>query len=300
MYVVYGNGKVSVSQLAADGLSVVKTQQVLQASDVNTETVEGNRMYNINGTYYILNDQPGSTTYIWKSSSPWGPYEAKILGQNIAPPLEGGNSPHQGSLIKTAQGDCELGPTWEWNHNPDVASFEINNGVTLRTASVTEDIYSARKTRTHRIHGEFPKGTVEIDFSNMADGDRFGLAAFRDQTAYIGIHRNGSEYALKAIQGIIIDEWSGNPVDSGKEVASAPVPSGVTKVWFRAELDARPTGTRDADFFYSFDGVEFTKLGDMYELYSGWAFFIAYRFGIFNFATTQLGGSIKVNTFTAA
>ncbi|KXH61990.1 glycosyl hydrolase family 43 protein [Colletotrichum salicis] len=108
MYVVYGNGQVSVSQLAADGLSVVKTQQVLQASDVNTETVEGNRMYKINGTYYILNDHPGSTTYIWKSSSPWGPCEAKILGQNIAPPLEAGNSPHQGSLIKTAQGELVL------------------------------------------------------------------------------------------------------------------------------------------------------------------------------------------------
>ncbi|OHF04255.1 glycosyl hydrolase family 43 protein [Colletotrichum orchidophilum] len=362
MYVVYGNGQVSVAQLASDGLSVVKTQQVLQASDVNTETVEGNRMYKINGTYYILNDQPGSTTYIWKSSSPWGPYEAKILGQNIAPPLDGGNSPHQGSLIKIAQGDwyfmsftwaypagrmpvlapivwgadgfpelvkgsnggwgssyplplpsqpvynwtrtytfeSELGPTWEWNHNPDVASFEVNNGVTLRTASVTEDIYSARNTLTHRIHGEFPKGTVEIDFSNMVDGDRFGLAAFRDQTAYIGIHRNGSEYTLKAIHGIIIDEWSGNPVDPGREVASAPVPSGATKVWFRAELDARPTGTKDANFFYSFDGAQFTKFGETYELYSGWAFFIAYRFGIFNFATKQLGGSVKVDSFTAA
>ncbi|GKT56047.1 glycosyl hydrolase family 43 protein [Colletotrichum tofieldiae] len=362
MYVVYGNGQVKVSQLAADGLSVVRTEQVLQASDVNTETVEGNRMYKINGTYYILNDQPGSTTYIWKSSSPWGPYEAKILGQNVAPPLEGGNSPHQGSLIQTAKGDWyfvsftwaypagrmpvlapivwgedgfpvlvrgsnggwgssyplplpsqplynwtrtynfenELGPTWEWNHNPDVASYAVNNGVTLRTASVTEDLYSARNTLTHRIHGEFPKGTVEIDFSNLADGDRFGLAAFRDQSAYIGIHRSGSEYTLKTVHGIIIDEWSGAPVSPGREVASAPVPSGAKKVWFRAELDARPTGTRDANLFYSFDGTRFTKLGETYELYSGWAFFIAYRFGIFNFATKQLGGSVKVESFTAA
>ncbi|KAL3301274.1 glycosyl hydrolase family 43 protein [Colletotrichum asianum] len=362
MYVVYGNGQVKVSQLSADALSVVRTQQVLQASDVNTETVEGNRMYKINGTYYILNDQPGSTTYIWKSSSPWGPYESKILVQNVAPPLAGGNSPHQGSLVKTKDGqwhymsftwaypagrmpvlapitwgadgfpelvkganggwgaeypmplpekvlynwtrtytfESELGPTLEWNHNPDVASYEVNNGVTLKTASVTEDLYSARNTLTHRIHGEFPKGTVAIDFSNMADGDRFGLAAFRDQSAYIGIHRVGDTYTLKAVQGLIIDEWSGDPVSNGTEVASAPVPSGPKKVWFRAELDARPTGTRDANFFYSFDGVSFTKLGETYELYSGWAFFIAYRFGIFNFATKALGGSIKVESFTAA
>ncbi|TDZ49624.1 Non-reducing end alpha-L-arabinofuranosidase BoGH43B [Colletotrichum trifolii] len=239
MYVVYGNGQVKVSQLAADGLSVVRSEQVLQASDVNTETVEGNRMYKINGTYYILNDQPGSTTYVWKSSSPWGPYEAKILVKDVTPPLAGGNSPHQGSLVQTKDGtwyfmsftwaypagrmpvlapiawgadgfpslvkgsnggwgssyplplparplynwtrtynfENELGPTWEWNHNPDVASYEVDNGLTLRTASVTNDIYSARNTLTHRLHGEFPRGTVEIDFSNAADGDRFGLAA---------------------------------------------------------------------------------------------------------------------------
>lgn len=362
MYVVYGSGQVNVSQLSTDGLSVVKSQRVLQASDVPTESLEGNRMYKINGTYYILNDQPGSTTYIWKSSSPWGPYEPKVLVQNIGPPIEGGNSPHQGSLIQTAKGDwyymsftwaypagrmpvlapvtwgadgfpefvkgsnggwgssyplplpsqplynwtrtynfeSELGPTWEWNHNPDVASFEVSNGVTLRTASVTDDIYSARNTLTHRIHGEFPKGTVEIDFSNTADGDRFGLAAFRDQTAYVGIHRNGSEYTLTAVQNITIDEWSGNPVGPGQEVASAPVPSGATKVWFRADLDARASGTRAANFFYSFDGVEFAQLGPTYELYTGWAFFIAYRFGIFNFATKELGGSIKVESFTVA
>ncbi|OLN91703.1 Non-reducing end alpha-L-arabinofuranosidase BoGH43B 1 [Colletotrichum chlorophyti] len=362
MYVVYGNGQVKVSQLSADGFSVVRTQQVLQASDVNTESVEGNRMYKINGTYYILNDQPGSTTYIWKSSSPWGPYEAKILVKDVTPPLQGGNSPHQGSLIQTAKGDWyfmsftwaypagrmpvlapvvwgsdgfpqlvkgsnggwgssyplplpaqplynwtrtykfenTLAPTWEWNHNPNVASYEVNNGLTLRTASVTTDIYSARNTITHRLHGEFPKGTVEIDFSNIADGDRFGLAAFRDQTAYIGIHREGNQYNLKAVHGIIIDEWSGNPVSPGREVASAPVPSGAKKVWFRAELDARPTGTRRANFFYSFDGVTFTQLGPTYDLYNGWAFFLAYRYGIFNFATKQLGGSVKVQSFTAA
>lgn len=328
MYVPYGNGKVNVSQLSADGLSIAKTQQVLQASDVPTDSLEGNRMYKINGTYYILNDQPGSTTCIWKSSSPWGPYESKVLVQNMGPPVEGGNSPHQGSLIKTADGnwyymsftwaypagrmpvlapvtwgadgfpefvkcsnggwgttyplplpaqplynwtrtynlETELGPTWEWNHNPDIASFEIGNSVTLRTASVTDDIYSARNTLTHRIHGEFPTGTVEIDFSGMADGDRFGLAAFRDQAAYVGIHRNGSAYTLAAVQNITMDEYSGDTVGAGQEVAPAPVPAGAARVWFRAELDARASGTRAADFFYSFDGVAFTRLGPTFGL----------------------------------
>ncbi|POS73232.1 glycosyl hydrolase family 43 protein [Diaporthe helianthi] len=339
MYVVYGSGQVNVSQLSTDGFSVVKSQNVIQASDVPTESLEGNRMYKINGTYYILNDQPGSTTYIWKSSSPWGPYEPKILVQNIDSPVPGGNPPHQGSLIKTADGNWYymsftwaypagripvLAPvTWGADGYPELVKGSnggwgtsypsplptqslynwtrtYNFEGTALPPTVTEDIYSARNTLTHRIHGDFPKGTVEIDFSNAADGDRFGLAAFRDQTAYVGIHCDGSVYTLKAVQNITLDEWSGTTTGAGQEVASAPVPEGATKVWFRVELDARASGTRAANFFYSFDGVDFTELGPTYELYTGWAFFIAYRFGIFNYATKELGGSIKVESFTAA
>ncbi|PSN69321.1 glycosyl hydrolase family 43 protein [Corynespora cassiicola Philippines] len=363
MYVVYGNGQVNVAQLAADGLSSVRTQNVFNASNAGADSIEGNRMYQINGTYYILNDRPGTTTYIWKSESPWGPYEVKTLVDSVTPPLEGGNSPHQGSLIETAEGDWyfmsftwaypsgrlpvlapitwgadgfpslvlgdnggwgstypyplppqplfdwtrtynfegpSLGPTWEWNHNPDVTRFEVNNGVTLHTASVTEDLYQARNTLTHRVHAEYPVGTVEIDFSNAADGDRFGLSAFRDRSAYIGIHRSGSQSTITVAHNMTIDEFGGQTLDMGQVVATAPVPEGTTKIWFRVELDARPNGSRDSNYFYSFDGAEFTKLGDSYELYTGWAFFMGYRFGIFNHATTALGGSVKVLSFTSA
>ncbi|KAH8593684.1 glycosyl hydrolase family 43 protein [Bisporella sp. PMI_857] len=364
LYVVYGNPTVSVAQLAADGLSVVKTQAVLSASDVGVDAIEGNRLYKINGTYYILNDRPGSTTYIWKSSSPFGPYQSKILVDSITSPLPGGSSPHQGSIIQTKNGKwyymsftwaypsgrlpvlapitwgsdgfpvltkgqnggwgasyplplpaasgvanwtgtdtfrgTSLGPKWEWNHNPDVNAFKVNNGLTLSTSSVTQDIYSARNTLTHRIHGEFPVGTVEIDFSNAADGDRFGLAAFRDRSSYIGIHRVGSAYNIVANFNITMDSYSGQTLDLGSVVATTPLPSGAKKIWFRAALDARPNGTRAANFYYSTNGKTFSQLGGTYGLYTDWAFFLGYRFGVFNFATKALGGSVKVLSFTSA
>jgi ankyrin repeat protein len=105
MYVVHSSNKVKVVQLSPDGFSEVRSEIVLRASDVGADSIEGNRMYKINGMYYILNDRPGSTTYVWKSASPWGPYEAKILVDSVTPPLQGGNSPHQGSLIQTPAGD---------------------------------------------------------------------------------------------------------------------------------------------------------------------------------------------------
>ena len=363
MYTVSGNPNVTISELSDDGKEIVRAEVVLRASDLGIDAIEGNRLYKINGLYYILNDHPGdAATYIWKSESPWGPWEHKILVEGVTPPLEGGSSPHQGSLIETPNGDWyfmsftwaypagrmpvlaplvwgedgfpELvkgenggwgssypsplpkvptpswtgtytfeGPTlpvkFEWNHNPDNEKIVIDNGLTLSTSSLTEDIFQARNTLTHRVHGEFPSATVEIDFSNAADGDRFGFAAFKDQTAYIGIHRVGDEYTITALHGATIDEVSGVPVSPGEVVATESFPANAEKkIWFRMELDVRPTGTRDANFFYSLDGEEFTQLGETYTLSSGWLWFMAYRYGIFNFATTALGGSITVNSMT--
>ncbi|KAJ4314180.1 hypothetical protein N0V94_006594 [Neodidymelliopsis sp. IMI 364377] len=363
MYVVYGNGQVKVTQLSPDGLSQVKTQDVFSAADVGVDTIEGNRMYKINGTYYVLNDRPGGTTFIWKSKSPWGPYEVKELVKDIQSPVEGGSSPHQGSLIQTANGDWyfmsftwaypsgrlpvlapvtwgadgfpvfvkgdnggwgktyprplptrpakpltgtyrfegpSLGPTFEWNHNPDISKFSVNKGLTLQTASNTSDLYAARNTLTHRVFGEFPVGTIELDFTSMSDGDRSGLAAFRDRSAYIGIHREGSKYSIVAAQNMTIDEYSGVTLDPGHVVDTARVREGVKKIWLRTTMDARPNGSRDAKFFYSYDGKKFVQLGETYKLYDGWAFFLGYRFGIFNYATKALGGSVKVNAFTSA
>jgi beta-xylosidase len=363
LYTVSGNPEVSISQLSADANEIVRTEVVLRGSDVGIESIEGNRLYKINGLYYILNDDPSAaTTYIWKAENVWGPWEHKILNSGITPPLEGGNSPNQGSLIETSNGDWyfmsftwaypagrmpvlapivwgedgfpefvegdnggwgssyplplpevptpswtgtytfegpTLPPKFEWNHNPDNEKITIDNGLTLSTSSVTDDIFQARNTLTHRLHGEFPSATVEIDFTNAADGDRFGFAAFRDQTSYIGIHRVGDVYTITALHGAIIDEVESTPVSPGEIVATAVFPADAEKkIWFRQELDARVTGTRDANFFYSLDGEEFTQLGGTYTLYSGWLWFMAYRFGIFNFATTALGGSITVNSLT--
>ncbi|KAH7138746.1 glycosyl hydrolase family 43 protein [Dendryphion nanum] len=349
LYVVYGSGQVNVAELARDGLSQVKSANVLNATQVGADSIEGNRMYKINGTYYILNDRPGSTTYIWKSKSPWGPYEAKILVDSVSSPLQGGGSPHQGSIVQTPKGRLPvlapikwgsdgfpvlvkgtngqwgqsypmplparplknwtttykfqgntLPPAFEWNHNPDVTKYTVNNGLTLSTASVTDDIYSARNTLTHRIHGEYPVGTVQIDFTNMADGDRVCLAAFRDRSAYIGIHRDGSQYTLTTKFNMTMDEFGGPTLDIGQIKDSKILPAGVKKIWLRTKLDARPNGTNDAIFFYSTDGENFIQLSNAYKMYTGWAFFLGYRFGIINHATKALGGSVKVLSFITA
>jgi hypothetical protein len=79
MYVVHGSNDVVMFQLSADGLSEAKSQPIF-SYPFEASGIEGNRMYMRNGTYYVLDDDPsGGATYIWKSTSPWGPWTYKLM-----------------------------------------------------------------------------------------------------------------------------------------------------------------------------------------------------------------------------
>ncbi|KAF3903528.1 Beta-xylosidase [Arthrobotrys entomopaga] len=189
-----------------------------------------------------------------------------------------------------------LGPEWEWNHNPDTSKFSVNNGLTLSTATVTTDLYSARNTLTHRILGPISIGTIVLEYGNMADGDRAGLAMFRDKSAWIGIVKSGSSTRISFWTGMTLSSSDWSTTSTGSEAAGASI-SG-SKVWLRIYADIRPGGTRTATFSYSTDGNSFSSLGGGLVLNNDWTYFIGYRFGIFNFATKSLGGSVKVDSFT--
>ncbi|KAG8631013.1 hypothetical protein KVT40_000153 [Elsinoe batatas] len=360
MYVVYGATNVNVALLNADGFSQNKSQPVFSASDVGQDGIEGNRMYKRNGLYYILDDHPGDTTYIWKSTSPFGPYESKILLQGTQSSIPSGGVPHQGSLIETPNGDwfymsftwaypsgripvlapitwgddgfpilttdangawgktyplplpagpttnwtgtdtfpgTTLSPAWEWNHNPDTTRYTINDGLTLSTATITPDLFLARNTLTHRVHGEFPRGTVLLDISSLTLGDRAGLSAFRDKAAAIQVFNSNGSLVLQNVQGMTQDQSTWTTTSLGVVDASVPLPEGTTRLWLRCSMDARAAGDRLARFSWSVDGETWEELGEASVMSTDWQIFMGYRFGIFNYATGALGGSVKVVKF---
>ncbi|KAF2235683.1 glycoside hydrolase family 43 protein [Viridothelium virens] len=300
MYVAYGNTNVNIAQLASDGLGQVKTQQIF-SGPTNLQGVEGNRLYKINGTYYILDDSPQGVTLIWRATNIWGPWENQTLQTNVGSPLPGGGLIDQGSLVEGPSGQwyfmsCSwdypsgripliapiewsdegwpslveingawgssyqypatpqvltnwtgtdefsgtaLSPQWEWNFNPDTTKYTFSSGnVTLYTATVTNDLYSARNVLTHRTYGPNPVGTAELDFSNMADGDRAGLAAFRDQSAWIEVIRSGTNFAVRMIYNATQgpnNSWT--TVSNGTVAANTDLPSGTSKIWLRTQMN---------------------------------------------------------------
>ena len=359
MYVAYGGGgNISVAQLSADGLSQVKTQQVYSTD--GAYTLEGSHFFKFKGHYYITPTRPANAEFVLKSSSVWGPYTSKPLVDNIAGPVAGGGTPHQGSLIQTQKGDWfymafqdaypggrvpvlapvtwssdgwpsvqlvnnawgssypypdvprppratkphigtesfsgkTLAPEWEWNHNPDNGKWSIDNGLTLQTATVTSDLYRARNTLTRRSIGPQSTATVELDVIAMKDGDVTGLALLKHLSAYVAVKKSGSSLKVSMVNGLAMSTSNWSTTSIGTEAASSALTS--TKLWLRASLDVRPGAGRQGKFSYSTDGKTFTAIGPGYTLDNDWQFFPGYRFGIFNFATVALGGSVAIRTF---
>jgi beta-xylosidase len=165
-----------------------------------------------------------------------------------------------------------LKPRWEWSHNPDNTKWSVDNGLTLRTATVTNDLYWARNTLPHRILGPTSTATVQLDHTTMRDGDRAGLALLRDSSAWIGIKRDGGTTRLVMVNGLTM-EGNWNTTGTGTEAAGATL-SG-SRVWLRANADIRPGTGRPGTFSYSTDGTTFTRLGPACSLVttggSSWA-----------------------------
>jgi beta-xylosidase len=188
-----------------------------------------------------------------------------------------------------------LGPEWEWNHNPDTGRYTVNNGLRLQTATVTNDLYSARNTLTHRIQGPTSTATIELDYSAMQDGDRAGLALLRDSSAWIGVKREGSGNRLVMVNNLTMDSnW--NTTATGTEVAGTGISGG--RIWLRVNADIRPGTGRQGRFSYSTDGVNFTSFGPAFTMGNAWQFFMGYRYAIFNHATRSLGGAVTVRRFS--
>lgn len=193
----------------------------------------------------------------------------------------------------------ELSHEWEWNHNPDNDKWSVGDGLTLQAATVTNDLYAARNTLTRRVAGPVSIGTIELDYGGMVNGDVAGLAALRDTSAWIGVKKANGATRVVMTNGLTMAADSWNTTGLGTEVANASVAG--EKIWLRAEINVRTdNGGATARFSYSTDGTAFTALGNTLNLNKDWQYFLGYRFGIFNYATEELGGSVKVASFAVS
>jgi beta-xylosidase len=206
-----------------------------------------------------------------------------------------------------------LGLHWQWNHNPIDNAWSLKERpgfLRLKTNRVVENLYLAPNTLTQRMEGPTCSATIAIDCSHMKDGDRAGFAAFNSDTGVLTVKKNGKKLVLE------MDELTAQLTDREKAVQkyeekvieTVELPSTFTRsknaslLYLRIDGDFRPGqrgGTDAANFYYSLDGKEFTKIGSTdYKMRFDWRrFFMGSKFAIFNYATKRAGGYVDVDSF---
>jgi len=176
---------------------------------------------------------------------------------------------------------------WGWNHNPDPTKWSLTQKagyLRLTTGKVVSNLTEAPNMLTQRpfIHKDqsvSTKGETKIEVDKMKDGDIAGLAIFQDPYAFIAVKQeNGKKQLIM--------------VNNGEIIASAPANS--KTVYLRAIAS---NSDKKASFEYSFDEKTFNPMGNELTMRFSLKLFTGNKFGLFNYATQSIGGSVDFDWF---
>ncbi len=194
----------------------------------------------------------------------------------------------------------KLGLHWQWNHNPVDKAWSLTERpgyLRLKTARVVPNLYLAPNTLTQRMEGPKCTGSVALDLSKMKDGDIAGLAAFNDNSAVMAIKKVGKKLTLELSEQKVKLSQREKKVENVDVKVVESVELNQQKIWLRIDANFVPR-TDIANFSYSLDGKEWTKIGGDYRMGFDWQrFFMGTKFGIFNYATKKVGGYVDVDEF---
>lgn len=181
---------------------------------------------------------------------------------------------------------------WQWNHNPNNNLWSLTDRkgwLRLKGGVRAKNIREARNTLTQRTFGPQCSAVTYIDASGMKDGDHAGLTLFANRYGYIGITmRDGIKY-IEMKRATVKDD------SEGKVIAESPLKG--NKVYLKAECDFGYDRKDMATFSYSMDGKTWTRLGDTLKMVYEWPDFMGYRFGLFYYPTSNLGGHADFDFF---
>lgn len=208
--------------------------------------------------------------------------------------------------FERSAGELPLPLVWQWNHNPDNAHWQIidNPGrLRITTGRTDNHVLTAKNTLTQRTFGPHSSATTAIDTQNMQPGDIAGLIALQNKYGYVGVKAgsNGqkSVVMVRAVLGIENeDEQQGivavNQLSQTYDTL-ATIPLKQARVYLRIDTDF----SRDiACFYYSLDGQSWHQVGEpLNMLYTFTKHFMGYRYGLFNYATIEAGGSVDFDYF---
>lgn len=201
----------------------------------------------------------------------------------------------------------DLALVWQWNHNPDNTAWSVTERegyLRLKNKTLAANILNARNSLTQRTEGPACSSVIKLDTSNMNVGDYAGLSAFQYKYGNVGVYvaDGGSKKIYMAENGIAAS--GGDVKDSYNKIIEETDLNGdeiYLKVDFKFnDVDGELNISRNLDkvnFYYSYDGSSWTKIGNELSMSYDLKLFTGYRSAIYSYATKTTGGYADIDFF---
>ncbi|MGN0621322.1 MAG: family 43 glycosylhydrolase [Porcipelethomonas sp.] len=201
----------------------------------------------------------------------------------------------------------DLALEWQWNHNPDNTAWSVTERpgyLRLKNNSLATNILDARNTLTQRTEGPSCSSVIKLDTSGMKTGDYAGLSAFQFKYGNVGIYvaDDGTKKIYMANNGGYSD--SAKVSDSYNNIVEQTNLTG-NEIYLKIDflfntVDAAGNSSYNIDkanFYYSYNGADWTKIGEELSMVYSLTLFTGYRSGIYSYATKTTGGYADIDYF---
>lgn len=187
---------------------------------------------------------------------------------------------------------------WQWNHEPNHEYCSLDNEkgcYRIKANKLCADLTQAVNTLTQRTLYPSCEAIVTVDGSRIKDGDYAGLCALQGCYGLVGITKEEGQYYLSMQAREALDlSFVGISKDTkAQEHARVSLPGPVVTlkvvVNYVNQLDM-------ADFYYLKDN-EWVKIGISHKLVFKMDHFVGCRFGLFCYATKEIGGMAEFYDF---
>ena len=192
-------------------------------------------------------------------------------------------------------------PVWQWNHIPDKKLISLTpDTFTVTTDKICINPVQAANTLTQRTFTEHCAGTIEIDASDINEGDIAGLCALEGEYGFIGITKKDGKFKLIAAEhkidylpwamGVFDDKLP--DIIAEKEISS---PKLELKATFNLEHNKENVQFAFADNLD--DSADFENFGAPVKLRYTLDQFVGVRFALFCYSTEKAGGKTTFKDF---
>lgn len=177
----------------------------------------------------------------------------------------------------------KLQMVWQWNHVPDDSKWSLSErpGYLRLHSLPAADFWWARNSLTQRAIGPESTATTELDGAGLKPGDVAGLALLNSPFAWLGLMRDGNDFAIAEYDHI-----------TGK---TARLAAASPHLWLRVHCNF---DTEIAQFSYSSNGRDFQSLGPEFITVFQLRTFQGIRYALFHYNTGGApGGFADFNFF---